>query len=196
MIEEYRRKFDVLIEKVQERKEHVQRLVRWLEEETSYFTSPASSRYHLAFEGGLLIHSVIVTEILLKLKEVLYPSIEDESCVIVGLFHDLGKIGYAGKPLYIPNPDESKRDRKPYIRNPEIVDMSIATRSLYLLSSFVPLTAEEAQAIIYHDGQYVPANREIAGKEEPLTLLINYADSWASFVIEKDFESRRGDLNP
>ena len=196
MIEEYRKKFFQLLGRVKKRREHVARFVEWLERETNYFTSPASSRYHLAMEGGLLIHSVTVTEILLKLKEVLYPSIEDESCVIVGLFHDLGKVGYPGKPLYIPNPDEQSRPQRPYVRNPELVSMSIPARSLYLISSFIPLSAEEAQAIMYHDGQYLPANREIAGKEEPLTLLINYADSWASFVVEKEMESRRGDSNP
>jgi 23S rRNA maturation-related 3'-5' exoribonuclease YhaM len=34
-----------------------------------------------------------VAETLLRIKETLYPTIEDESCVIVALLHDLGKAG-------------------------------------------------------------------------------------------------------
>ena len=41
------------------------------------------------------------------------------------------------------------------------------------------------QAIVYHDGQYVDDNRSCATHEEPLTLLLQYADSWSGFVIEE-----------
>jgi hypothetical protein len=47
------------------------------------------------------------------------------------------------------------------------------------------LTEEEVQAIVYHDGQYVEDNRSCATHEERLTLLLQYADSWSGFVIEK-----------
>jgi len=29
-----------------------------------------------------------------------------ESCVIVGLYHDLGKVGMPGQPYYQPNPSQ------------------------------------------------------------------------------------------
>jgi hypothetical protein len=50
---------------------------------------------------------------------------------------------------------------------------------------YIKLTEEEAQAIIYHDGQYVEDNASVAAKEAPLTLLLQYADSWSGFVVEK-----------
>jgi hypothetical protein len=62
--------------------------------------------------------------------------------------------------------------------------MSVPVRSLYLIGKLFPLTEEEAQAIIYHDGQYVEDNRSVAAKEEPLTLLLQYADNWSGFVQE------------
>ena len=31
------------------------------------------------------------------------PDIGDESVVVAALFHDLGKVGYPGKPHYLPN---------------------------------------------------------------------------------------------
>ena len=46
-------------------------------------------------------------------------------------------------------------------------------------------TEEEVQAIAYHDGQYVEDNRSVATHEEPLTLLLQYADTWSCMVVEK-----------
>lgn len=50
----------------------------------------------------------------------------------------------------------------------------------------IELTEEEVQAIVYHDGQYVDDNTSVATREEPLTLLLQYADSWSGFVIEEN----------
>ena len=50
----------------------------------------------------------------------------------------------------------------------------------------IPLTEEEAQAIVYHDGQYVEDNRSVATHEEKLTLLLQYADNWSGFVVEEE----------
>ena len=66
-----------------------------------------------------------------------------------------------------------------------IIDLSVPIRSLYLILPYLPLTEEEVQAIAYHDGQYVDDNKSSATKEEPLTLLLQYADTWSGFIIEK-----------
>jgi hypothetical protein len=47
---------------------------------------------------------------------------------------------------------------------------------------------EEAQAILYHDGQYIAENRFIAHKECPLTLLLTFADTWTAAVYEEGRE--------
>ena len=57
--------------------------------------------------------------------------------------------------------------------------MGLGVRSLMLVSNFIPLSDEEAQAIVYHDGQYIEENKQIAHREESLTLLLSYADNWA-----------------
>lgn len=46
-------------------------------------------------------------------------------------------------------------------------------------------TWSDDTSIVYHDGQYVDDNRSVATHEEPLTLLLQYADSWSGFVLEK-----------
>jgi len=172
-----------LKDKVKVRQNDFQRLMKFVEDETSYMYCPASTHYHLCRENGLLEHSVNVAENLLKIKAVLAPDISDESCVIVALLHDLGKAGVPGNPQYIKNDDENK-PWPPYMFNKDLVYMSVPVRSLYLIGRYFPLSEEEAQAIVYHDGQYVEDNRNVAGKEKPLTLLLQYADNWSGFVQE------------
>ncbi len=180
-------RYDLLQSKVIERKESFDKFIAILEHETTWLTSPASTRFHLAEEHGLLKHSVGVTETLLRLREFLAPAISEESCVIVGLFHDVGKLGMPGKPYYLPNDNEwmAKNRGVRYMINPEVVAMGLATRSIYLISQHIPLTDAEAQAITYHDGQYIDDNKVIAHKEEPLTLLVHWADYWTAHVYEE-----------
>jgi len=181
-------RFNHLLGRLDGRKAQVTKFIKKLENETAYFTAPASTRFHLNRKGGLLEHSVGVTETLLQIKETLAPWISDESCIIVGLFHDLGKAGMPGKPLYLPNPDQwqaENRNRK-YIVNPDLTTMDIAVRSLYLVAQNITLTEEEAQAIAYHDGQYLEGNKIVAHQEESLTLLLQYADNWTASVLEDE----------
>ncbi|MCD6595657.1 phosphohydrolase [bacterium] len=176
-------KYREFLGKIDVRAEQVNEFVRWLENKTSWLWSPASSRFHLNIPGGLLIHSVGVTETLLKIRDTLAPQYSDESCIIVALFHDAGKIGEENIPYYIPDPHYRGDDIK-YVSNPEITAMGIGVRSLYIVSRFISLSAEEAQSICYHDGQYIPENRPVALKEKPLLLMLHYADLWTASVLE------------
>ncbi len=65
---------------VLERKEHFNRLMHYLETETAWLTAPASTRFHLCREEGLLEHSVNVAETMLKLKDTLAPDFRDFLC--------------------------------------------------------------------------------------------------------------------
>lgn len=176
---------------VSERKEQFDRLISFIEKETTWLTAPASTKYHLCKEGGLLEHSINVAETMLKVKAAIAPDITDESCVIVALLHDLGKVGMPGNPQYIRNEPSEKQKMYgykpdyPYRFNSELVYLSVPVRSIYLALQYISLTEEEVQAIVYHDGQYIEDNRSCATHEKPLTLLLQYADSWSGFVIEK-----------
>lgn len=177
-------RYEALKGKVEKRWAEFAELMRFVETETEYLTAPASTKFHLCKESGLLEHSVNVAENMLKIKATLAPDISDESCVIVALLHDLGKVGMPKNPLYIKNPPDSKW-KQPYYWNKDLVYLSVPIRSLYLIAPRFPLTEEEAQAIVYHDGQYVEDNRSVATHEEPLTLLLQYADTWSSMVVER-----------
>ena len=179
-------RYEFLKSMVVSRKEEFKNLMDFIETSTSYLTAPASTRFHLCRERGLLEHSVNVAETMLKIKNELAPEISDESCVIVALLHDLGKAGMPGNPQYLKNPSaEWRQNAAPYLFNKDLLYLSVPVRSLFLVGSRFPLTDVEAQAIIYHDGQYVDDNHSVATHEAPLTLLLQYADNWSGFVIEE-----------
>ncbi len=162
------KRLKALKDKVVERREQFEKLMEFVEKETVYLTTPASTKYHLNCEQGLLEHSINVAETMLKIKAAIAPEISDESCVIVALMHDLGKTGMPGNPLYIKNPPDRKY-KNPYYWNGNLTYLSVPVRSLYLVAQRFPLTEEEVQAIVYHDGQYVEDNRSVATNETPLT---------------------------
>ena len=184
-------RYEALKMLVVERQKQFDTLMAFMEDETTWMTSPASTKYHLCIEGGLLEHSVNVAETMLKIRAVLAPEISEESCVIVSLIHDFGKVGMPGNPQYLKNETTENQHKSgpkpdpPYRFNKDLTYLSVPVRSLYLASKHVELTEQEVQAIVYHDGQYVDDNRSVATHEEPLTLLLQYADSWSGFVIEK-----------
>ena len=148
---ELMKRYEALKEKVDGRWAEFAELMKFVETETAYLTAPASTKFHLCKEGGLLEHSVNVAENLLKIKNVLAPEISDESCIIVGLLHDLGKAGMPGMPQYIKNEPSPKQKAygypasKPYRFNNDLLYLSVPIRSLYLVASRFPLTEEEDQ---------------------------------------------------
>ena len=185
--EKYNNLFDLL----GERKEQVQEFREFLEKETTWLTSPASTRFHLNVERGLLLHSVGVAYKALELKNLLAPDISDESTVIAALFHDIGKVGMPGKPYYLPNDNKWEIEKRGMTCkvNPEIVTMNLAVRSLHLISNRVQLTEEEAQAIVAHDGIYPVkggvVNLDYQHEECRLLMIVQFADKWTASVDEE-----------
>lgn len=67
----------------------IEELIRYLQEETDFFTAPASTKYHGAFAGGLLMHSInVCAELRLDPNSKVYPT---ETLIIVALLHDICK---------------------------------------------------------------------------------------------------------
>ncbi len=181
--------YNSLFNNIKDRKDEVMKFKEFLEKRTSWLSSPASTRFHLNIEGGLLMHSVGVCLNAIKIKNLLAPDISDESITIVSLFHDIGKIGYEDMPYYLKNDVEWEIKRGiTYKINPEIVTMSLGTRSLYLISQHVKLSQEEAQAIVAHDGLYPSrggiSNLEYFHNECRLQMILHFADKWTAAVEE------------
>lgn len=156
-------------------------------ETSGYFTTPASGQYHLASPGGLVEHSLNVTDVMFKVAEVLEIASNWESVAIVGLFHDIGKAGYYGKPNYVENILKSgkRSEAKPYETNKEILAVPHEISAIHILSQYIELTEDEVFAILYHNGLYTNTGYTLRGKETPLYLITHFADMWASRVVEK-----------
>lgn len=169
--------------------------------EIGFFEAPASGGNHSHEKGGLAAHSVNVMFTAEKIGVALlggkaYNEIQ-ESVILVSLLHDLGKCGDYGKQMYIPNmikdgrptkaePEQKYKqsEAKPWKRNPALLPIDHATRSIKLATLFLDLTEEEEFAIRYHDGLYETANYGMKGHETPLLLILHWADLWSSKIIE------------
>jgi len=183
--------YDALFDLLGERRTQVLAFKDYIERETSWLTSPASTRFHLNVERGLLLHSVGVAYNALSIRTVLAPDVSDESVVIAALFHDLGKVGYPGKPYYLRSDAQWEITKRgmTYKVNPEATTMNLAVRSLYLISNRVELSEHEAQAIVAHDGIYPVSggvnNLDYHHKECRLQMLVHFADKWTAAVDEE-----------
>ena len=171
----------------------------------------ASTRFHLSRPGGLVEHSVHVYERLSALKESewnFHPDMDlsDESIAIVGLLHDVCKVGvYQQEPKNQKTYDPGKvavADKR-QVKHDSIGDFVWETvlgykfddpipyghgeKSVYIISSFIKLTREEAMAIRWHMGFSGPEDGRTVGQafqKYPLAFALATADMEASYFLE------------
>jgi hypothetical protein len=153
--------------------------------------SPASTRYHGNYEGGLIEHLIDTIGAALYIRNFFVkmdvddkriPSIE--SCIFCAAFHDLGKIGDIGKEYYLPekNDWQQKNRNKFFDVSKKMTNLHHSDGSLFLLSKYnISITREEWQAIMTHDGAYHPKNRcfEYENKVDFLAKIIRESDMLA-----------------
>lgn len=197
------------------------KLLEWMEE-SGFFEDPASARNHLARPGGLCEHSLNVfrrLDWLASLEQTyLYSNYSlatdpdglmrmKESIVIVGLLHDLCKIGCYRQEIKNQktyDPEKVSGAQKWQIKHDSQGDFiweSVSgykfddplpfghgEKSVWIISKFMPLTDEEAFAIRYHMGPWVDGEKQDCGKAYEmyeLAMLLHMADEFATFVDEK-----------
>lgn len=147
-----------------------------------FFTAPASTRYHGAYEGGLFDHSLEVAKQLVELTNKLGLKWENPSSpYIVGMFHDLCKCDNYIKSLdeFIPNS---------YVYNPHIIIPGHGEKSVIMCLRLGYLTDEEIACIRWHMGAYEKDtklweyyNRAI--ETYPNVLYTHTADMIASKIV-------------
>ena len=167
------------------------KLMDYLEE--NFFTSPASIKYHGAYEGGLYDHS---KQVFLRLKELTENNNlewqRDESPFIIGMFHDLCKCDQY-KPI-IKCEYELGDGVKAFVPVEKITGYEYNTntilkghgsKSVMILSQFINLTEEEMLCIRYHMGAYEKeewSEYDMAIRKYPNVLWTHMADMLASKV--------------
>lgn len=176
----------------------IENLMEWLENETNFFTSPASTRYHGSYEGGLVEHSLnVFNQMLFEMDTMVGKGWEDlypmESVAVVALFHDICKVGqYRETEKWRKNSDGEWESYLAYEYDPEQLTMGHGAKSNYFLQRFIHLTTMEAQAIFWHMGAYdisPYANLNGCGaafETNPLAFLIHRADMAATYVVENE----------
>ena len=125
-----------------------------------FFTAPASTKYHGAYEGGLYDHSRMVAMRLhvLTLNNGLKWQ-RPESPFIIGMFHDLCKCDQYklvdGTEIDIGNGNTiTSVHGQHYEYDTNTLLKGHGAKSVMILSQFINLTEEEMLCIRYHMGAY------------------------------------------
>ena len=134
---------------------------------------PASTKYHGAYKGGLLDHTVQVV----KVSNILYKyykAMRDlntslESLIFCALVHDVGKIGTRFHDIYLYN-----GERFEYNTKVDKIDHELL--SIFWLNFYgITLSEDEMVAIYHHAGPYVEAYKKAS--ETDLMMLLHSADN-------------------
>ena len=180
------------------------KLLEWLES-TDFFTAPASTRFHGAWEGGLLQHSLNVchrmAELCAQHADRLLPTFGgdagrlESAAALCGLFHDLCKVDfYKQSTRNVKNEETGKWEKVPFYTVEDSLPYGHGEKSVYILSSFLRLSREEAMAIRWHMGGFDDAARggsfavAQAFDQHPFALLLHLADMLATHLDESQPE--------
>lgn len=172
-------------------REGADKLLDFLLNGSDFFTAPASTRYHGAYEGGLVEHSLNVYDCLADMVDRLHErygiEYSDESIAIAGLLHDICKVNFY-KTSYRNVKDETGRWQSvPYYTIEDTLPYGHGEKSAYIVSAYMRLTRDEAFAIRYHmgfSGTEDPGNVGRALEMFPLAYATCCADMEAAFLLE------------
>ena len=176
------------------RREGADKLLEYLMSPSSdFFTAPASTRYHGAYEGGLVEHSLNVYECLCdylareRVQELYGIEASEETVAIVSLLHDLCKMNFYKKSFRNVKDENGVWNKVPTYEIDDRLPYGHGEKSVYIVSGFMRLTREEAFAIRYHMGFSGNEEARDVGKAFemfPLAFALSTADMEASYFLE------------
>ena len=162
---------------------------------SDFFTAPASAKFHLAETGGLCQHSLNVYKRLQQIVKSEYgpnyrDTVSDETIAICGLLHDVCKVNYYTTE-YRNVKEGGSWFTKPYFKVEEKFPYGHGEKSVFIVSQYMKLTAEEAMAINWHMGGF---DERVKGgsyalsdayAKYKLALLMHVADITATYLDEE-----------
>lgn len=176
------------------RREGADKLLEYLMSPSSdFFTAPASTRYHGAYEGGLVEHSLNVYECLCdylareRVQELYGIEASEETVAIVSLLHDICKMNFYKKSFRNMKDENGVWNKVPTYEIDDRLPYGHGEKSVYIVSGFMRLTREEAFAIRYHMGFSGNEEARDVGKAFemfPLAFALSTADMEASYFLE------------
>lgn len=164
-------------------------LINWAKS-IGFFEAPASISHHGNETGGLLDHSICMTQCLLDLTESMRLEWKDpRSPYLVGLFHDVCKAdNYVHSKIKIYAGDkETEMDSDEWEYNNACLLTGHGEKSVIMLQSKINLTDEEIMCIRWHMGAYegkeVWNNLGQAITKYPNVLFTHTADMMAARIL-------------
>ena len=164
-------------------------LMNYLIKQTDFFSSPASTKYHGSFAGGLLAHSLEVYYQIRKLSPIYgycRNESEIESATLVSLFHDVCKINsYEVSVRNVKNSSGNWESVPCYIYSDKKDFGAHGAESIYILTQHLLLTRDETIAIYHHMGAFDASkydNPAQAYERNKLAWLLHIADEAATYI--------------
>ncbi len=168
-----------------------------------FFTAPASTRFHLCEEGGLLQHSLNVCRAALKLRETflsldpsLAPRLPVDSIIIASLLHDSCKADiYRASFKWSKDSNNNWIKLPTYEANYDNFPLGHGEKSvIFLLRNGLEMTDDEILAIRWHMAAWdlpfqsyeMISNLNAARSKSPLLVLLQEADGLASHILERN----------
>ena len=174
---------------------YIKHIIEWLRS-GDFYTSPASTKYHDACNGGLLDHTLKVYNQLHGLSKVpKFQSVVDNSwasAVFAVLVHDWCKIGrYESYMKNVKNDDTGKWEQVPAFRYKEdsVGRFGHGTQSLIMAmqicnTKYTSVSYEEMAAIRWHMdawdiGHYDEVDLAKCNETIPMVRMVQFADQLA-----------------
>ena len=187
-LEEYRERFYEIFN-AHITREGSEKFLKWLEK-TDFFTAPASTKFHCACEGGLLMHSVNVYEVL---REKYFDETDnEESFAICALFHDICKAQfYKTSTRNVKNEETGKWEKVPFYMVEDLFPYGHGEKSVFLIERFIRLKVDEALAIRWHMGGFDDSAKagsfalSLAFDKCDLAVKMHLADLESTYLREK-----------
>ena len=165
------------------------KLLAWLDT-TDFFRAPASTRFHGACAGGLLMHSLNVYHCLRE--HYFEPGDSEESFALCALLHDVCKANfYKPGTRNVKNEATGQWEKVPTFTIEDAFPYGHGEKSVFLIERFVRLKPAEAVAIRWHMGGFDDAARggcfaiSQAYDQYPLAVKLHLADLEATYLKEK-----------
>ncbi len=185
--EKMKEKFLELLKSVN--REGMNKLIEFIEK-SDFFKAPASTRYHGAYEGGLLEHSMKVYEILTqKVKNACVEiNVLEESLILIALLHDICKVNFYKVDYRNAKNSFGEWEKVPYYTIEDTIPYGHGEKSVMMITEYIKLTGEEKYCIRWHMGFTEPKESYNAlgqaFKKFPLALLVHEADLEATYFFD------------
>ena len=176
--------------------EGAEKLLNWIEQ-SDFFTAPASSKFHMSCEGGLVQHSLNVYDRLLKLiafeygtpdgndknKDLFYEKeleVTLPEIALIALCHDLCKAySYTVEQRNVKVKDVWVKEPF-YQYNPRLEMGTQGSKSLFIIQNFIKgLTIPVCAAVTYYNGVGSGGDKDYQTlrmmEEYPIVMLTHFA---------------------